>query len=88
MVEILGVLTIMGVLAITGITGFCSAMDKRHAKEIINKVNKRTYLGSADLLLNHNNTSLSNNFAVTSPTPAANQKTTTNQIVQMGECIA
>ena len=39
MVEMLGVLAIIGVLSIGGIAGYRTAMDKYHANEIINSIN-------------------------------------------------
>ena len=68
MVEMLGVLAIAGILSIVGIAGFRYAMNKHYTNELINEVNKRAYLCSADLLLNKNNTSLKDNFALTAPT--------------------
>ncbi len=46
MVEILGVLAIMGVLTIGGISGFRYAMDKYRANEIINGVKTRAFVAS------------------------------------------
>ena len=49
MLEMLGVLVIMGVLAVGGITGYRYAMDKYNANEIINEVKKRAVVISQQL---------------------------------------
>ncbi|MBR3913599.1 MAG: hypothetical protein IKJ28_05145, partial [Alphaproteobacteria bacterium] len=41
MVEILGVLAVIGVLSVGGIMGYRFAMDKYRANDIINEVNMR-----------------------------------------------
>ena len=51
MVEMLGVLAIMGVLAIGGITGYRYAMDKYNANEILNEVRKRAVTASQQRIL-------------------------------------
>lgn len=40
-VEMLGVLAVMGILSIAGITGYNSAMNKHRASELLNEANKR-----------------------------------------------
>ena len=67
MVEMLGVLAIVGILSVMGMAGFRHAMNKHNTNEIINEVNKRAYLHSAALLLNPSNISLSESFSLTSP---------------------
>ena len=54
MVEMLGVLAIMGVLAIGGIAGYRYAMDKYNANEIINDVKKRAVVISQQLAVGGN----------------------------------
>ena len=51
MVEMLGVLAIMGVLAIGGIAGYRYAMDKYNANEILNEVRKRAVTASQQRIL-------------------------------------
>ena len=41
MVEILGVLAVIGVLSLGGIQGYKYAMDKHRANDIVNEVNMR-----------------------------------------------
>lgn len=53
MVEMLGVLAIMGVLAIGGIAGYRWAMDKYNANEILNEVRKRAVTASQQRILGH-----------------------------------
>ncbi len=53
MVEMLGVLAIMGVLAIGGIAGYRYAMDKYNANEILNEVRKRAVTASQQRILGH-----------------------------------
>ena len=53
MVEMLGVLAIMGVLAIGGIAGYRYAMDKYNANEILNEVRKRAVTASQQRVLGH-----------------------------------
>ena len=50
MVEMLGVLALMGLLAILGAKGYNMAMERAMANEIINDVNKRSLLHSQQLL--------------------------------------
>ena len=52
MVEMLGVLAIMGVLVIGGIAGYRYAMDKYNANEIINEVKKRVLVASQQRIQN------------------------------------
>ena len=51
MVEMLGVLAIMGVLVIGGIAGYRYAMDKYNANEILNEVRKRAVTVSQQRIL-------------------------------------
>ncbi len=51
MVEMLGVLALMGVLAIGGIMGYRWAMDKYQSNEIINEVKKRAIIISQKLMV-------------------------------------
>ncbi len=51
MVEMLGVLAIIGLLSIGGIAGYKNAMNKHAANEIINEVNKRAVSAAGQLLL-------------------------------------
>ncbi len=52
MVEMLGVLAIIGLLSIGGIAGYKNAMNKHAANEILNEVSKRAVVGAGQLLLN------------------------------------
>ena len=49
MVEMLGVLAIMGVLSIGGIAGYTIAMNKYRANEILNEAQKRAALVAAQI---------------------------------------
>ncbi len=51
MVEMLGVLAIIGLLSNGGIAGYKNAMNKHAANEIINEVNKRAVSAAGQLLL-------------------------------------
>ncbi len=51
MVEMLGVLAIMGVLAVGGVAGYRYAMDKYNANEILNEVRKRAVTVSQQRIL-------------------------------------
>lgn len=50
MVEILGVLAIIGVLSIGGIAGYTYAMNKRHANELFNEANQRATVISGQIM--------------------------------------
>ncbi len=65
MVEMLGVLAIMGILTIGGIAGFNYAMDKSKANDILDGVNKRAIALSSYTLLGMNisNTTLDAEFS-------------------------
>ncbi len=52
MVEMLGVLAIMGVLSIGAVAGYRWAMDKYEANEIVNEVKKRAVIASQQRILN------------------------------------
>ena len=52
MVEMLGVLAIMGVLSIGAVAGYRWAMDKRNANEIVNEIKKRAVIASQQRILN------------------------------------
>ena len=52
MVEMLGVLAIIGVLSIGGIAGYTYGMDKNHANEIIGTVSMMAVTASQGLMLN------------------------------------
>ena len=54
MVEMLGVLAVMGILTIGGIAGFNYAMDKSKANDILDGVNKRAIALSSYLMLGTN----------------------------------
>ena len=41
MVEMLGVLAVMGILSVTAVAGFRTAMNKHHANELLNEASKR-----------------------------------------------
>ncbi len=51
MVEMLGVLAVMGVLSIGGVAGYRYAMDKMNANDIINEVKKRAVTASQQRIL-------------------------------------
>ncbi len=53
MVEIIGVLAVMGVLSIGGVAGYRYAMDKMNANDIINEVRKRAVTASQQRILGH-----------------------------------
>ena len=53
MVEMLGVLAVMGVLSIGGVAGYRYAMDKMNANDIINEVRKRAVTASQQRILGH-----------------------------------
>ena len=53
MVEMLGVLAIMGVLSIGAVAGYRWAMDKRNANEILNEVRKRAITSSQARISGH-----------------------------------
>ncbi len=50
MVEILGVLAIMGLLSLGAISGYRYAVDKSVANDIINEVDKRAVIGSSQIM--------------------------------------
>ena len=54
MVEMLGVLAVMGVLSIGGVAGYRYAMDKMNANDIINEVKKRAVTASQQRILGQN----------------------------------
>ena len=54
MVEMLGVLAIMGVLSIGGVAGYRYAVDKMNANEIINELKKRAITASQQRILSQN----------------------------------
>ena len=54
MVEIIGVLAVMGVLSIGGVAGYRYAMDKMNANDIINEVRKRAVTASQQRILGQN----------------------------------
>jgi type II secretory pathway pseudopilin PulG len=54
MVEMLGVLAIMGVLSIGGVAGYRYAVDKMNANEIINELKKRAITASQQRVLSQN----------------------------------
>ena len=53
MVEMLGVLAVMGVLSIGGVAGYRYAIDKMNANDIINEVRKRAVTASQQRILGH-----------------------------------
>ena len=53
MVEMLGVLAVMGVLSIGGVAGYRYAIDKMNANDIINEVKKRAVTASQQRILGH-----------------------------------
>ena len=53
MVEMLGVLAVMGVLSIGGVAGYRYAIDKMNANDIINEVRKRAITASQQRILGH-----------------------------------
>ena len=53
MVEVLGVLAVMGVLSIGGVAGYRYAIDKMNANDIINEVRKRAVTASQQRILGH-----------------------------------
>ena len=54
MVEMLGVLAVMGVLSIGGVAGYRYAIDKMNANDIINEVKKRAVTASQQRILGQN----------------------------------
>ena len=52
MVEMLGVLAVVGVLSIGGVAGYRYAVDKMNANEIINEIKKRAVTASQQRVLN------------------------------------
>ncbi|MGN0919424.1 MAG: type II secretion system protein [Alphaproteobacteria bacterium] len=52
MVEMLGVLAIMGVLSVGGVSMYSSAMNKHRANEILNEASKRAVMVAGQLLSN------------------------------------
>ena len=54
MVEMLGVLAIMGVLTVGGVAGYRYAVDKMNANEIINELKKRAITASQQRVLGQN----------------------------------
>ena len=54
MVEMLGVLAVMGVLSIGGVAGYRYAIDKMNANDIINEVRKRAVTASQQRILGQN----------------------------------
>ena len=58
MVEMLGVLAIIGVLSVGGIAGYTTAMNSHHANETVNQARRLAMLVSAQRLLNPNGGSL------------------------------
>jgi hypothetical protein len=52
MVEMLGVLAVVGVLSVGGIVGYTHAMNKYHANEIVSEVSMMAVTASQGLLLN------------------------------------
>ena len=54
MVEMLGVLAVMGVLSIGGVAGYRYAIDKMNANDIINEVRKRAITASQQRVLGQN----------------------------------
>lgn len=59
MVEVLGVLAIIGVLSVGGIAGYQSAMDKMTANTIADEVRKRAVVASQQRILGQSNIVLS-----------------------------
>lgn len=49
MVEMLGVLAVIGLLSIAGLYGYRHAMDKHKANEVINEANKRAVMAAAQI---------------------------------------
>ena len=58
MVEMLGVLAVIGVLTVGGIVGYTSAMNKHRANEILNEASKQAVLVAGQLLTNPSATTL------------------------------
>ena len=58
LIEMLGVLAVMGVLTIGAITGFNYAMNKQHANATVNYVNQLAIEGSRQMLAGSNHLSL------------------------------
>ncbi len=63
MVEMLGVLAVMGILSVAGITGFKIAMDKNRANTIINEAQKRATLVVPQIQLQNNANPTLNEFS-------------------------
>ncbi|MGN0919150.1 MAG: type II secretion system protein [Alphaproteobacteria bacterium] len=59
MVEMLGVLAIMGVLSVGGVSMYSSAMNKHRANEILNEASKRAVMVAGQLLSNPEATTMS-----------------------------
>ena len=59
MVEMLGVLAVMGVLSVGGVAMYTSAMNKYRANEILNEASKRVVMVAGQLLTNPSATTMS-----------------------------
>ena len=59
MVEMLGVLAVMGVLSVGGVAMYTNAMNKYRANEILNEASKRAVMVAGQLLTNPNATTMS-----------------------------
>ena len=59
MVEMLGVLAVMGVLSVGGVAMYTSAMNKYRANEILNEASKRAVMVAGQLLTNPSATTMS-----------------------------
>ena len=62
MVEMLGVLAIIGVLSVGGIAGYTSAMNKHRANELLNEASKRAVMASSQFTLQGASTASLNGF--------------------------
>ncbi|MGN0919393.1 MAG: Tfp pilus assembly protein FimT/FimU [Alphaproteobacteria bacterium] len=59
MVEMLGVLAVMGVLSVGGVAMYTTAMNKYRANELLNEASKRAVMVAGQLLVNPNAPSMS-----------------------------
>ena len=59
MVEMLGVLAVMGVLSVGGVAMYTSAMNKHRANELLNEASKRAVMVAGQLLTNPSATTMS-----------------------------
>ena len=59
MVEMLGVLAVMGVLSVGGVAMYTNAMNKYRANELLNEASKRAVMVAGQLLTNPNATTMS-----------------------------